>query len=167
MSFHQGRCKSTIWEFILILRDFFSCVEKFFGRSRTSGRSRIVFCLSRIFLAVENFFVGREFSGQSRIVFVGREFSGYSRILFSVIVCKAYETFHDKDPIPTRYLREMLGVILTENSFAHGVAMGTKTAVSFASVFTAEIETNLLGKKQHQAQRMETLHWWRFLSMGL
>ena len=52
------------------------------------------------------------------------------------IVCKAYETFHNNDPpIPTHYLREMLGLILTENSFefnkknylqTHGVAMGTK-----------------------------------------
>ena len=70
------------------------------------------------------------------------------------IVCKAYETFHNNDPpIPTHYLREMLGLILTENSFefnkknylqTHGVAMGTKTAVSFANIFMAEIETNLI-----------------------
>ena len=34
------------------------------------------------------------------------------------IVCNAYETFRNNDPpIPTHYLREMLGVILTENSF--------------------------------------------------
>ena len=34
------------------------------------------------------------------------------------IVCNAYETFHSNDPsIPTHYLREMLGLILTENSF--------------------------------------------------
>ena len=69
-------------------------------------------------------------------------------------VCKAYETFHNNDPpIPTHYLREMLGLILTENSFefnkknylqTHGVAMGTKTAVSFANIFMAEIETNLI-----------------------
>ena len=54
---------------------------------------------------------------------------------------------------PTHYLREMLGVILKENSFefngktylqAHGVTMGTKTAVSFANIFMAEIETNLM-----------------------
>ena len=33
-------------------------------------------------------------------------------------VFKTYETFHDNDPpSPTRHLREMLGVILTENSF--------------------------------------------------
>ena len=66
------------------------------------------------------------------------------------IVCKAYETFHNNDPpIPTHYLREMLGLILTENSFefnkkTHGVTMGTKTEVSFANIFMAEIETNLI-----------------------
>ena len=47
----------------------------------------------------------------------------------------------------------MPGLILIENSFefnkkdylqTHGVAMGTKTAVSFANIFMAEIETNLI-----------------------
>ena len=70
------------------------------------------------------------------------------------LVCKAYETFHNNDsPSPTRLLREMLGVILTENSFEFngknylqtlGVAMGTKTAVSFTNIFMVEIETNLI-----------------------
>ena len=71
------------------------------------------------------------------------------------IVSKAYETsFHNNDPpTPTHYLREMPGLILTGNSFefnkknylrTHGVAMGTKTAVSFANIFMAEIETNLI-----------------------
>ena len=33
-------------------------------------------------------------------------------------VCHAYEDFYgDKAPIPTKYLREMLYLILTENSF--------------------------------------------------
>ena len=60
--------------------------------------------------------------------------------------------FHNNDPpIPTQYLREMLGLILTKNSFefngndylqTHWVAMGTKTAVSFANIYKAEIETN-------------------------
>ena len=57
------------------------------------------------------------------------------------IVCKAYDSFHNYNPpIPTRFLREMLGLILNENSFkfngenylqTHGTAMGTKMAVSF------------------------------------
>ena len=34
------------------------------------------------------------------------------------IVCKAYESLHNYNPpIPTRFLREMLGLILNENSF--------------------------------------------------
>ena len=52
------------------------------------------------------------------------------------IVCKTYEKFHlSKPPIPTLYLRDMLRLILKENSFhfngknylqTHGTAMGTK-----------------------------------------
>ncbi|XP_068742030.1 uncharacterized protein [Montipora capricornis] len=84
------------------------------------------------------------------------------------IVCNAYETFHNNDPpIPTHYLREMLGVILTENSFEfnennylqrHGVAMGTKTAVSFANIFMAEIETNLM-----QQNNTKPREWKRYI----
>jgi len=58
------------------------------------------------------------------------------------IVCEVYEKFHNYNtPIPTHHLREMLGLILKENSFqfneenylqTHGTAMGTKMAVSFA-----------------------------------
>ena len=49
-------------------------------------------------------------------------------------VCRAYDTFHNNNPpIPTKYLREMLDLILKENSFqfngenylqTHGTAMG-------------------------------------------
>ncbi|XP_068684512.1 uncharacterized protein [Montipora foliosa] len=75
------------------------------------------------------------------------------------IVCNAYETTH--------YLREMLGVILTENSFEFnkknylqtlGVAMGTKTAVSFANIFMAEIETNLM-----QQNNTKPREWKRYI----
>ena len=72
------------------------------------------------------------------------------------IVCKAYENFYkDNAPIPTHYLREMLRLILKENSFqfngkhylqTHGTAMGTKTAVSFANVFMAHTETTILSR---------------------
>ena len=65
------------------------------------------------------------------------------------IVCKAYDSFHNYNPpIPTRFLREMLGLILNENSFqfngenylqTHGTTMGTKMAVSFANIFMAKI----------------------------
>ena len=53
-------------------------------------------------------------------------------------VCEAYEEFYErKPPITTRYLREMLSLILQENSFqfngkdylqTHGTGMGTKMA---------------------------------------
>ena len=72
------------------------------------------------------------------------------------IVCTTYDNFHKNNPpIPTKYLREMLGLILKENSFqfngryylqTHGTAMGTKTAVSFANIFMAKIETEILSK---------------------
>ena len=64
------------------------------------------------------------------------------------IVCKAYET-HTTHTIP----REILGVILTENLLefngknyrkVHGVAIGTKTALSFANIFMVEIEANFI-----------------------
>ena len=69
-------------------------------------------------------------------------------------VCNTYERFHsNKPPIPTHYLREMLRLILQENSFqfhgkhylqTHGTAMGTKMAVSFANLFMAAVETEIL-----------------------
>ena len=72
------------------------------------------------------------------------------------VVCKTYENFYkDNPPIPTHYLREMLRLTLKENSFqfngkhylqTHGTAMGTKTAVSFANIFMAHIETAILSK---------------------
>ena len=47
------------------------------------------------------------------------------------IACKAYETFHNNDPpIPTHYLREMLGLILTENSFEFNKKIISKHMVS-------------------------------------
>ena len=65
-------------------------------------------------------------------------------------VCEAYEEFYErKPPIPTRYLREMLSLILQENLFqfngkdylqTHGTAMGRKMAVAFANIFMAKIE---------------------------
>ena len=55
-------------------------------------------------------------------------------------------------PIPTRYLREMLSLILQENSLqfngkdylqTHGTAMGTKMAVACANINMAKIEERL------------------------
>ena len=72
------------------------------------------------------------------------------------VVCKTYENFYkDNPPIPTYYLREILRLILKENSFqfngkdylqTHGTAMDTKTAVSFANIFMTHIETAILSK---------------------
>ena len=84
------------------------------------------------------------------------------------IVCKANDSFHDcNTPIPTRFLREMLGLILNENSFqfngenylqTHGTAMGTKMAISFANIFMAKVETTLI-------QQSETMpkEWRRYI----
>ena len=62
-----------------------------------------------------------------------------------ITVCKAYEKFHNfKPPFPSHYLKDMLGLILKENSFQFmernflqtlGTAMGTKMAVAFANIF--------------------------------
>ena len=55
----------------------------------------------------------------------------------------------------------------TENSFefhgnnylqTHGVAMGTKTAVSFANIYVAEIETNLI-----QQSNTNPREWKRYI----
>ena len=74
------------------------------------------------------------------------------------IACRAYDSFHNYNPpIPTRFLREMLGLILNENSFqfngenylkTHETAMGTKMAVSFANIFMAKIETTLIQQSE-------------------
>ena len=84
------------------------------------------------------------------------------------IACKAYDSFHNYNPpIPTRFLREMLGVILNENSFqfsrenylkTHGVAMGTKMTVSFANIFMAKIETTLI-----QQSETKLKEWRRYI----
>ena len=69
-------------------------------------------------------------------------------------VCHAYEEFHQGNPpVPTRFLSEMLSLILLENSFqfnekdylqTHGTAMGTKMAVAFANIFRAKKEKEIL-----------------------
>ena len=56
-------------------------------------------------------------------------------------------------PIPTRYLREMLSLILQENLFrlngsyylqTNGTAMGTKMAIAFTNILMAKIERQIL-----------------------
>ena len=71
-------------------------------------------------------------------------------------VCIAYEKFYgEKPPIPSQHLREMLRLILQENSFqfngknylqTHGTAMGTKMAVAFANIFLSAVETRLISQ---------------------
>ena len=66
-------------------------------------------------------------------------------------VCKAYEAFYNRNiPIPRNSLKEMLQLILGENSFSfngrnylqtHGTAMGTKMAVAFANIFMSEVDS--------------------------
>ena len=76
------------------------------------------------------------------------------------IVCNAYENFHaNNPPIATNFLREMLSLILKENSFqTHGTAMGTKMAVAFANIFVASIEKEILRQSVHKP-----LMWRRFI----
>ena len=70
------------------------------------------------------------------------------------IVCRQYES-HDesKPPIPVTYLRELMRLILEENSFkfnerhflqTHGIAMRTKMAVAFSVIYMADFEERLL-----------------------
>ena len=83
------------------------------------------------------------------------------------LVCETYEEFHDANPpIATRHLKEMLSLILKENSFKfngkdylqiHGTAMGTKMAVAFANIFMAKTETIL------RQSTKKPLVWKRFI----
>ena len=74
-----------------------------------------------------------------------------TRILKSV--CRAYAKNFYNPPSPKHYMRQMLKLILKENSFpfngklylqTHRTAMGTKTAVSSANIFMSYIETQSL-----------------------
>ena len=83
-------------------------------------------------------------------------------------VRKAYEAFYNRNiPIPTNSLKEMLQLILGENSFSfngrnylqtHGTAMGTKMAVAFANIFMSEVETEIL-----KASDIKPLQWKRYI----
>ena len=68
-------------------------------------------------------------------------------------VCRAYAKNFYNPPSPKHYMRQMLRLILKENSFqfngklylqTHRTAMGTKTAVSSANIFMSYIETQSL-----------------------
>ena len=83
-------------------------------------------------------------------------------------VCNGYEEFHQGNPpVPTRFLSEMLSLILQENSFqfngkdylqTHGTAMGTKMAVTFANTFMAKIEKEILRESS-----IKPIFWKRFI----
>ena len=81
-------------------------------------------------------------------------------------VCKAYEAFYNRNiPIPTNSLKEMLQLILGENSFSfngrngtHGRAMGTRMAVAFANIFMSEVDTEIL-----KASDIKPLPWKRYI----
>ena len=84
-----------------------------------------------------------------------------------------YELFLNNDlPIPTLYLREMLGLILTDwNAFefngknylqAHGVSIGHKKK-HFCEHLHFRDWNNPNPTKQYQAKIEESLHWWRFV----
>ena len=70
------------------------------------------------------------------------------------VVCRYYEDHYEqKLPIPTSDLRELMRLILEENSFkfnekhflqTHGIARGTKMAVAFSVIFMADLEKRLL-----------------------
>ena len=70
------------------------------------------------------------------------------------IVCEVYAKFHNHNPpIPTRFLREMLGLILNENSFQfngdnylqkHMAPPWGQKWQSFANIFMGHIETLLI-----------------------
>ena len=76
--------------------------------------------------------------------------------------------FHaQKPPIATNFLREMLSLILKENSFqfngkdylqTHGTTMGTKMAVAFTNIFMASIEKEILRQSVNKP-----LTWKRFI----
>ena len=83
--------------------------------------------------------------------------------------CNAYETFHKSNPpIPPRYLRDMLDLILKENLFQfngenylqiHGTTMATKMAVGFANIFMNQVETQMLNKSNIKA-----IVWKRYIN---
>ena len=83
------------------------------------------------------------------------------------IVRKTYETFYgNKFPIPTHLLREMLRIILKENSFhfngknhlqSDGTPMGTKWQY-LANILMVEVETDIINQSPYKP-----LIWKRYI----
>ena len=84
------------------------------------------------------------------------------------IVCRQYESHYEsKPPIPVTYLRELMRLILEENSFkfierhflqTHGIVMGTKMAVAFSVIYMADFEERLI-----EASPNKPFVWKRFI----
>ena len=84
------------------------------------------------------------------------------------VYAEAYEDFYERKPlIRTRYLREILSLILQENSFqlngkdylqTHGAAMGTKMGVAFANIFMVKTEKEILRQSD-----TKPIVWKRFI----
>ncbi|XP_031575455.1 uncharacterized protein LOC116309059 [Actinia tenebrosa] len=84
------------------------------------------------------------------------------------VICSHYEQHYEPNlPIPVNYLKELMRLILKENSFKfndkhylqiHGIAMGTKMAVAFSIIFMAHLETKLLSNSPYKP-----LVWKRFI----
>ena len=102
-------------------------------------------------------------------------------VLATLVICSLYtntpqedwgnqcyqEHYQSKTPIPTLSLRDLLRLILKENSFkfsdkhylqTHGIVMGTRMAVAFAVILMAHIEKQLLATSPHKP-----LIWKRFI----
>ena len=86
-------------------------------------------------------------------------------------VCRVYENFYgDNTSIHTQSLREILILILQENSFEfndknyknylqiHGTAMGTKMAVAFANIVMSSVETEIISQSN-----TKPLEWERYI----
>ena len=84
------------------------------------------------------------------------------------IVCNPYKNYQaNNPPIATNFLREMLSLILKENSFqfnrkdylqTHGTAIDTKMTVEFSNIFMASIEKEILRQSVNKP-----LTWKRFI----
>ena len=73
--------------------------------------------------------------------------------------CIPRDFLDNKPLIPVGYLREMLSLILKENSFqfngkdylqTHGTAMEMKMAAAFANIFLANIEKEILRQSTYK-----------------
>ena len=81
---------------------------------------------------------------------------------------RQYESYYEsKPPIPATYLRELMRLILEDNSFkfnerhflqTHSIAMGTKMAVHVSVIYVADFEERLL-----EANSIKPFVWNRFI----